>query len=100
MARQQKTTETRLQYLQAAKRYAKKRYKIHMAENSCHWSHNAADALRDTETEFSDLGTFGVESCEIRGNSVYYLNSGDTYELSIFVRNERFSVTTLGDLAE
>jgi len=46
------------------------------------------------------LGTFGVEGFNIEGNSVEYLNAGDTYATTICLVNGTFQVTTWGDVVE
>ena len=69
-----------------------------------HSSHYAAKSMELTESRFVDLGTFGVEGwCDSEGkHGVSYLNTGDTYEITILFSSEteRFSIGSWGDIAE
>ena len=101
-----KPGETRLQYLRKARRYARYRYGIHRhGEHAhCHYSFAVRAALEDTERRFTDTGTFGVEGdCAANGDdhiTIDYLNSGDTYALTICFWHGRFIVSSWGDLVE
>ena len=103
--RQQKTTETRLQYLTKARRYCADRLAHHNEmEPYCHESHNVARAMEDTQKRYIDLGTCGVEGdCAMNGEGcidIQYLNAGDTYDLTIVYYRGRFLVTSWGDIVE
>lgn len=71
-----------------------------------HPSHAAARALEDTAKHYPDLGagTLGTEgwSDECGRNGITYLNTGDTYDLTLCFdsRSERFLISSWGDLAE
>ena len=103
--RQQKPTETRTQYLTAARRYCADRLSYHNGlEPYCHESHNVARAMEDTESRYVDLGTYGVEGdCKMNGEGcvdIQYLNAGDTYDLTIVYYRGRLLVTSWGDIVE
>jgi len=103
--RQQKTTEDRYQYLQAARRYCKAQYnKLRSEPYRPHCSHDAAKVMLATEERFTDLGTFGVEGwCDDDGNDgVQYLNTGQAYDLTIVFKSEteQFRIASWGDIAE
>ena len=103
--RQQKTTETREQYLSKARRYCADRLVHHNEiDPHCHESHNVARAMEDTEKRYVDLGTFGVEGdCALNGEGcidIQYLNAGDTYETTIVYYRGRLMVTSWGDIVE
>jgi hypothetical protein len=103
---QQTSTQNRAKYLDKARRYARSRYNYWRGVPEyrfAHCSHAAARALEDTERQFPDLGTFGVEGfCWSTQSGVSYLNTGDTYGLTILFRSdsERFWVGTWGDFVE
>ena len=107
MCRQQKTTETRQQYLRAARAYAARQCR-QLRETPdfeyCHESHAVARALHLTEKRFTDLGTFGVEGdCAANGEDhidIQYLNASDSYELTLIHWKGRFIVGCWGDIAE
>ena len=103
--RQQKTTETREQYLGKARRYCADRLVHHNElEPHCHHSHNVARAMADTENRYVDLGTFGVEGdCALNGEGcidIQYLNTGDAYETTIVYYRGRLMVASWGDIVE
>ena len=103
--RQMKSVESREQYLKAAKAYCKRRFDYHCEQDPwCHESHNVAKAMADTEKRFVDMGTFGVEGdCEENGEGcidIQYLNTGDSYELTIVHWKGRFILSSWGDIAE
>ena len=111
--REKKTSETHLQYLHAAKKYARRAFlEIRNTDhyiygeryNYGHESHAAAAALELTEARFIDLGTFGLEGdCELNGEghiNILYLNAGDTYESTILFYRGRFIVSSCDDIVE
>lgn len=103
----QSSTITRQAYLTKALRYCRKEYNRLREDNQfCHHcSFDATEAMELTEKRFPDLGTFGVEgSCfkDSYTSGLSYLNSGDTYEVTILFRSdrERFWVGSWGDFVE
>jgi hypothetical protein len=71
---------------------------------NCHRSFLIRDTLLVVEQWFPDLGTSGVEHISA-GNGFHspaidYLNTGDTYELTIIYIYERFRVANWGDVFE
>jgi len=109
--REQKTSETNLQYLHAARKYASRafweirntdHYVYGVMYNYGHESHAAAAALELTEARFIDLETFGVD-CELNGEghiNILYLNTGDTYDPTVCFYRGRFIVSSWGDIVE
>lgn len=69
-----------------------------------HPSHAVAHAMRLAEAEFCDLGTFGVEGTTSDYGqdpiNLQYLNTGDSYELTLCYFNFRFLIASVGDLIE
>jgi hypothetical protein len=65
---------------------------------NCHESHTVAKALKLTEARFVDLGTFGVEG--MVEPPLQFLNSGDTYGLTVLYWKGRFMAGNWGDIAE
>ena len=105
--RQQRTNESREQYLNSARRYARNQFNrlIETIDyRHCHQSHTVAEALRLTEKRFTDLGTFGVEGSTTQFDQdrieIQYLNAGDSYEATICYYKNRFIVACWGDIAE
>jgi len=105
--RQQKTNETREQYVTAARKYAKQKFndlRDRLDYKWAHESHAVLTALRLTEKRFVDLGTFGVEGdCVGNGQKridIQYLNAGDTYETTIIFYRGQFRVGCVGDILE
>ena len=109
--REKKTSETNIQYLNAAKKYANRAFwEIRNSDhyiygeryNYGHESHAAAAALELTEARFVDLDTFGVEGdSKLNGEghiSHLYLNSGDSYEPTLFFFRGRFIVSNYCDI--
>jgi len=99
--RLQKTTETRSNYLTAARKYAAKKFKELRERSDFKWaheSHAAVAALKITEKRFTDIGTFGVEGQD--GIDIIYLNSGDSYEVTLYYYKRRFNVGCVGDVIE
>jgi hypothetical protein len=102
----QQSTQDRRAYLIKARRYARARYR-HWRDDPdyryAHCSFAAARALEDTERQFPDLGTFGVEGHSwTTYHGVNYLNTGDTYDATILFRSdsERFWIGSWGDFVE
>lgn len=104
---QQKVGESRLKYLHKAARFAREEYKKLFKEagyRTIHHSFSLRDALLNTEKKYSDLGTFGVEYIAAGKNKkspeITYLNTGETYELTILVVRNRFIIGSWGDIVE
>jgi hypothetical protein len=102
-----KLGETRLDYLKKARRCASRmlaKLREHPDYQCCHDSFAVRDAMLATEKAFPDIGTFGVEHIRAghnrRSPAVEYLNSGDTYDLTLLHINGRFSVGCWGDIVE
>ena len=102
---QLKVGESRLAYLRKASRYARRKFNELRELPEYYYAHESfavRDALLITEARFVDCGTFGVES--ILGSSdsdtIDYLNTGDTYELTVLYYRERFTVGNWGDIVE
>lgn len=70
----------------------------------CHESFLIRDTLLNVERVFVDLGTFGVEHIPAgynkRSPEITYLNTGDTYDLTLLYVNGRFRLGCLGDIVE
>ena len=103
----QRAGETRLTYVRRARAYAKRaetRLESTGDYRHCHRSFLVRDALLATETAFPDLGTFGVEGSEAgrgrRSPAFDYLNTGETYELTVLYIRGRYTVGTWGDIVE
>lgn len=105
---EQKLNETRDQYLKRALKWCKKRFaELREIERYRHISHVASQAMLDTEKEFSDLGTFGVEGIQ-GGNNRHspgfdYLNTGDTYCRTIvyvYGAKRPWRLTSWGNIVE
>jgi len=104
--RRQRAGESRVNYLQAAGRYARERFNT-LGDEDDHYLRDdryAELALEDTERKFTSLGTCGVEGiCEQNGEghfTIQYLNTGDTYGLTVCYYKGRFVVAGWGDLVE
>jgi hypothetical protein len=104
---QQKVGESREKYLRKAANFAREEYKKLLCEYpywSSHESFALRDALLNTEKKYSDLGTFGVEYIAEGKNKkspeITYLNSGDSYGLTILVVRNRFIVACWADIVE
>lgn len=105
--RLQKVGETREQYLARARRYCRTamgKLKATGEYRYCHESFLIRDTLLAVEATFTDLGTFGVEHTPAGNNrrspAFDYLNTGDSYELTLIFINGRFRVGCWGDLVE
>lgn len=105
--RLQKTGETRKAYLTRARRACR----VAMAElvssreyRHCHISFLVRDTLLVIEQWFPELGTFGVEGMPEGNNqrspAFDYLNTGDSYELTIMYVRGRFQIGCWGDIVE
>jgi len=106
---QQETGQTRLDYLKKAMRYCRKQYNklreldVDFAYSHCNFA--ASKAMERTEERYSDIGTYGVEGMVYAGPFTYglsYLNTGETYDLTILFdsRRERFFIGSWGDFVE
>lgn len=105
MKRQQKSTESREEYLRAAARYCRRKLTEEVENDPhCHISHNVDRAFRLTEERFADLGTLGVEGdCRLNGEGhidIQYLNTGDCYDRTIVYYCNRLRVASVGDILE
>ena len=108
--RQQTKLENRRQYLQKARRYAARKFRELRKDNvgSHHASFDVRDALLAAEKRFTDTGTFGVESVtecnghDTNGVELCYLNTGDTYELTVCYdwNRQQFIIASWGDIVE
>ena len=97
----------RYAYLRRAANWARKHYQklLKLPEwKGYHSSHVLAQALKDCEKRYTDLGTFGVEyTAKGKGRkspAITYLNSGDTYESTILFINGQFRIGCWGDYVE
>jgi hypothetical protein len=105
--RLQKTGETRSAYLTRARRACRVAFfKLASLDEykRCHTSFLVRDTLLVVEQWFPDLGTFGVEhiyrGSNKRSPSIDYLNTGDSYELTIMYVRGRFRIGCWGDIVE
>lgn len=105
--RQQKAGESDRAYAQAAARYAGRIFRELSESDDYRFSHESftvRDALLIAEARFCDLGTFGVEHiAQGRGwNSpaIDYLNSGDSYGLTVLYVRGQFRVGDWGYYVE
>lgn len=102
----QSVGETDRQYLERAFAYCRKEYKRSRQTEHCHESHTADDVMRECERLFPDLGTCGTEGfCSDDGaHGISYLNTGDTYALTIifqtFPRSVRWLLGDWGTIVE
>lgn len=105
--RLQKTGETRLAYLARAHRACRVAYNV-LADSGEYWHCHDGFLVRDTllvvEQWFPDLSTFGVEGMQEGNNQrspgFDYLNTGDSYELTIMYIRGRFRIGCWGDIVE
>lgn len=99
-----------INYLKQARRVARNTFNK-LADDPeyryAHPSHRAARALEAAETYLrskGENGTFGVEGdCEQNGEghiTIQYLNTGDTYELTVCYYKGRFIIASWGAIAE
>lgn len=101
-----KANETEYDYCKRAARHARRlvnRWKSRYEYRYCHNSFLIRDVLLAIESAY-ELGTFGIE-CIPKGNnrkspSITYLNTGDTYGLTILYVNSRFNIGSWGDIVE
>jgi hypothetical protein len=100
--------ESREHYVTKARNWCRNRFQW-LRDNDfdyqyCHESHAVSRAMRDTEEVYVDLGTFGDEGdCAMNGEGCFdiqYLNTGETYELTVVYYKGRFLVTSWGNIAE
>lgn len=105
--KQQKVGESREKYLRRALRFCSVvREKLIDTERyrHCHESFLIRDILLNVEFVFSDLGTFGVEHIDAgtnaRSPAIDYLNTGDSYDLTLLYIRGRFRVGCWGDIVE
>lgn len=99
------TTETRVEYVTRACRWCAAEFRrlVKADRYAPRWD-CVRDAMLATETKFPELQTFGVESIPAgegdNSPAITYLNSGDSYGLTILRVNRRFLVGTWGDIVE
>ena len=100
-------TMTAQSQLNAARRFARNRFNYHREHEhaNCHESFAASAALQDTADKFPELlGGLDVEGwCDDGGREgVSYINSGDSYDLTLFYRGyqDRFVWSTYADEIE
>lgn len=105
--RHQKAGESRLAYLTRARRacgVAMDRLAKSGEYWHCHESFLIRDTLLVVEQWFPDLGTFGVENIHEGRNkkspAIDYLNTGDSYEMTLMYIRGRFRVGSWGDIVE
>lgn len=103
----QKPGESRAKYLARARSHCQQVRKqlLETGEyNHCHESFLIRDIMLNIQAIFSDLGTFGVEhqpsGSNRRSPSFDYLNSGDSYEITLLYIRGRFRVGSWGDIVE
>lgn len=103
----QQPGESRERYLARARRFCKVAERRLLASGEyayCHPSFLVRDTLLAVEAAFPDLGTFGVEGIEAgkgsRSPAIDYLNTGDSYELTLLHVRGRYRVGCWGDYVE
>ena len=106
---EQKARESRAHYLGKARRACRARYNELLTQHrNAHPSHSVCEAMRDTQKKYTSLESFGVEYASDfqgsprhkRNREITFLNMGDPYALTICYTNNRFRVTSVGDLIE
>lgn len=103
----QESSHTRGDYVKRAARFSRKIFNV-LSETAdyahSHDSFAVRDAMLAAEFFFPDLGTFGVEHIREGKNSrspaIDYLNSGDTYGMTVLYVSGRFRAGCWGDYAE
>jgi len=87
--------------LERARNWTRKRFNALREGERCHPSHHAAQAMKEAEKRYQ-LETFGVEGdcTENGGIDIIYLNTGDTYALTIVYHDNKFKLTSWGDIVE
>lgn len=105
--KQQKAGESREKYLRRALRFCsvvRERLLATGEYRHCHESFLIRDILLNVETAFSDIGTFGVEHINAGTNAkspaIDYLNTGDSYDLTLLYIRGRFRVGCWGYIVE
>lgn len=103
----QKENQTRQQYLRLVANFARKifaRLRQLPEYRRSHESFAVRDAMLCAERQYVDCGTFGVEHIDKGSNrrspEIEYLNTGDTYDLTVLYVNGRFRVGCCGDIVE
>ena len=103
---ERKQNESEYEYLKRAARHARRlvnRWEFDSEYKYCHRSFLIRDVLLAIESAY-ELGTFGVEYIAKGHNqkspSITYLNSGDTYNLTILYVKGQFRVGCWGDIVE
>lgn len=99
--------ENRRGYLNRAHRFCsvvRKKLEESGEYRHCHESFLVLDILLNVESVFVDLGTFGVEyiaaGSDERSPEITYLNTGDSYDLTLLCVNGRFRLGCWGDYVE
>lgn len=91
--------ETQWQYLKRAAKHARRlvnKWKNQFDYKHCHESFLIRDVLLAIESAY-ELNTFGVEYI---GDDIQYLNTGDSYGLTILYVKGKFCAATWGDIVE
>ena len=103
----QKAGETREHYVKKAARFCRRRFVWHRTEGEHQHHHRSfavAAALKDAEKVYIDLGTFGEEGDTAQNGeghiTIQYLNTGDSYALTVCYWRGRFVVSSWGDIVE
>lgn len=104
---QQKPGETREAYLHKARRYCSSKFESLRNDPDYKYSHSSfavRDAMLCTEAKYCDIGTFGVEYTargkNRRSPAIDYLNTGDSYGLTILRVNGMFRLGCWGNIVE
>lgn len=99
--------ESRLDYVKRAARACRRKLRELEASEDYRWSHQSfavRDSMLAIEAAYTDLGTFGVEHISEGSNqrspAVDYLNTGDSYELTVLYVSGQFRVGSWGDIVE
>ena len=103
----QESTAKRREYVERAARFARKVFNRLSESDDYSHSHDSfavRDALLATEFFFPDLGTFGAEYIREGKNSrspaIDYLNTGDSYGLTVLYVKGQFRAGNWGDYVE
>ena len=99
--------ENRRMYLARAHRFCsviRRKLEATGEYRHCHPSFLVRDILINVERVFPDLGTFGVEYIPAGSNAqspeITYLNTGDSYDLTVLYVNGHFTIGSWGDIVE
>jgi len=99
--------ETQRDYLKRARKYAAAEFTRGFSLHGCYSDTHDLEQfveriLARTELVFVDLKTHGVESIDINGEHWLYLNTGDSYGVTILWSDftGKFRIGSWGDLVE